>query len=1103
MSVRLTGFSPSDVARLVDAPTYARGTAYWQQGRVTRLGWDPDDLVLSARVRGTGARTYTTRAYLTAGPHGPMPEAGACSCPVGVDCKHVVAVFLAALGTPGTRPTPPTKAAAAPAWQRSLDQVMAAAASTPVAPAETTPLGLQVRVDGLVRDAARRRAAGERALTISIRPVRRGAKGTWSAGWDVSWDALRREYYADRWEPRSREWLSELGALRGQGFWGSSDWTPLGEFPGRLLWPHLERGRGLGVPFVGTAARDVVVLAGGTELVVDATRSAGELRLAPQLLVDGVLDAAALRGAAGDHGLFTVRPGESNGWVVTLGPAPGPLSPAAATLLAVDGDLSVPEPDEPRLMREYLPTLRQQVTLTSSDASVTFPEPATPTLVLTAAFEGAAKATVLAGWMYSTPDGVADARHHPFAPSAADAVARDLPVEREIVERVEAAYRAAGLAEATLVERLEVTGLGALDLALEILPALDGLEGVEVRVLGRPDYAELTATPQIALAARDAEDADWFDLAVTVTVDGHDVPLGNILEALSRGKKRLLLADGSWLRLNHPSLERLRVLLDEADRLSDRRGRLQVTRHQAALWDELAEVADVVEQADAWRESVGGLLALTAGEQAPAAVKVPASVTATLRPYQQHGFEWLAFCWEHRLGGILADDMGLGKTLQALALFAHARERDPDAPPFLVVAPASVVGNWAAEAARFTPHLRVAVRPATSARAGTRLADAAAGADVVLTSYAVFRLENAEFAALGWSGLVLDEAQFVKNHATRANQHARALRAPFKLAITGTPLENNVTELWALLAVVAPGLFGSLQRYREDYVRPIEAAHRPDADARMRQHSRDTLARLQRRVRPLMLRRTKEQVAPELPERQEQVVAVDLAQRHRTVYDTHLQRERKRVLGLLEDFEANRVAVFRALTTLRRMALDASLVDPVAYARVPSSKLDALFEQLPEVVAEGHRALVFSQFTSYLDLVAQRCREAGIEYAYLDGSTRNRPAVIEGFKEGEAPLFLISLKAGGFGLNLTEADYVYLLDPWWNPATEAQAVDRTHRIGQDKPVMVVRLVASGTIEEKVMALKDRKARLVDAVLDDDAERFAGAIDAADVRALFE
>ncbi|WP_144882135.1 DEAD/DEAH box helicase [Isoptericola variabilis] len=479
----------------------------------------------------------------------------------------------------------------------------------------------------------------------------------------------------------------------------------------------------------------------------------------------------------------------------------------------------------------------------------------------------------------------------------------------------------------------------------------------------------------------------------------------------------------------------------------------------------------------------------------------PAGLRAELRPYQHQAFEWLTFLWRHGLGGILADDMGLGKTVETLAFLAHARAVEPDAPPFLVVAPASVVGNWADEAARFTPGLTVRTLTSTAGRARTTVDALVEGADVVVTSYAVHRLEHEALGAREWAGLVLDEAQFVKNHRTRAHQVARSVRASFRLAITGTPLENDLTELWALLAIVAPGLFPSEARFRAEIVRPVGARALTDDPAVVAAGNR-ALARLRRRLRTVMLRRTKEQVAPELPERQEQVLRVPLGREHRKVYDTHLQRERRRLLGLLEDFEANRVAIFRSLTTLRRLALDASLVD-AEYARVPSAKLDVLLDQLAELAAEGHRALVFSQFTSFLQRVARRCEDAGIRVAYLDGATRRRADVVRGFKDGDAPVFLISLKAGGFGLNLTEADHVYLLDPWWNPAAEAQAVDRTHRIGQTRNVVVTRLVAADTIEEKVMALARRKAALFDAVVDDEHGTFARALAADDVRGLLD
>ena len=335
---------------------------------------------------------------------------------------------------------------------------------------------------------------------------------------------------------------------------------------------------------------------------------------------------------------------------------------------------------------------------------------------------------------------------------------------------------------------------------------------------------------------------------------------------------------------------------------------------------------------------------------------------------------------------------------------------------------------------------------------------------------------------------MLDEAQTAKNHQSRGYACARTLRAPVKIAVTGTPLENSVLELWALLGLVAPGLFPSLQRFIDHYRVPIE-----------RDGNTERLTDLRRRIRPLVLRRTKEQVADDLPLRLEHVVEVELAPRHRALYDRYLARERQKVLGLLEDFDGNRFEIFRSLTLLRRLALDPSLVDD-EHTGVPATKLDHLATMLDEIVADGHRVLVFSQFTGVLGKVRERLDGRGTRYAYLDGTTTRRAAVVEKFRTGDAPVFLISLRAGGVGLTLTEADYVVLLDPWWNPAVEAQAVDRAHRIGQSRQVMVYRLVAAGTIEDKVMALKAAKARLFDAVLGG-GELADARLSAADVRDL--
>ena len=432
--------------------------------------------------------------------------------------------------------------------------------------------------------------------------------------------------------------------------------------------------------------------------------------------------------------------------------------------------------------------------------------------------------------------------------------------------------------------------------------------------------------------------------------------------------------------------------------------------------------------------------------------------------------------------------------------------------PFLVVAPTSVITNWAAEAARFLPEAKVVTITETTA-GKTPLAERIAGAHLVLTSYTLLRMDEDAYtgyahtlgrtvdestgelsAPEGWGALLLDEAQFVKNTGTRAWSIARAMPARTKIAMTGTPIENNLMELWALLAIVADGLFPSARAFRDLYARPAESGEDPA-------HAAATAARLRRRIRPLMLRRTKELVAAELPAKNDTRVNLPLAAGHRRIYDTHLQRERQKVLGLLEDMDKNRFTIFQSLTLLRRLALDAALIDPEAYAGVSSVKRDYLVQQLPDLLKKGHRVLVFSQFTGYLKSISARLAEEGIGHLYLDGSTRNRAEVIEAFTSGQEPVFLISLKAGGFGLNLTEADHVFIMDPWWNPAAEQQAVDRIHRIGQDKEVHVYRLVAEGTIEEKVMQLKESKAALFDAVVGE-GEFASASVTAEDVRELF-
>jgi superfamily II DNA or RNA helicase len=795
-------------------------------------------------------------------------------------------------------------------------------------------------------------------------------------------------------------------------------------------------------------------------------------------------------GATG-HGVVLVsrtqtETAEPADWNLRLAELAAPVPPPLQQMALENRSLPVPAGQSDRFRDEFYPKLRRLAPVGSSDASFTPPAVSGPTLVLQATYGERHELSLSWEWAYEVGD---VAMRFPVAPGNEEY--RDPAGERAVLDALDVALERFGLRadgpEREPVPRARLTGLDTMRFATELLPLLADAPDVVVETTGEPvTYREAGDSLRIGVSTSTvAGETDWFDLGVSVTVEGREVPFATVFVALASGDTHLLLPDGAYFSLQKPELQALRTLIEEARALQDRAGGpLRISRFQAGLWEELAALGVVERQARAWREQVAGLLSL----DRLTGPEPPTTLSAQLRPYQREGFDWLCFLWRHRLGGILADDMGLGKTLQSLALICHAKQADPAGNPFLIVAPTSVVANWAAEAARFAPGLSVVTITDTLRRRDQDLAEATIGADVVVTSYTLFRLDADAYAAADWAGLILDEAQFTKNHQSKVHHCARRLPAPFKLAITGTPMENNLMELWSLLSITAPGLFPSPTRFREHYARPIE-----------KQGDAELLARLQRRIKPLVKRRTKDQVAADLPAKQEQVLEVELDPRHRRIYQRHLQRERQKVLGLVDDVDRNRFTILRSITLLRQLSLHPALVEP-EHARLGASKIETLLEQLRDVVDGGHRALVFSQFTGFLAHVRASLDAAGIAYAYLDGTTRNRPGVVKRFKEGAAPVFLISLKAGGFGLNLTEADYCFLLDPWWNPATEAQAVDRTHRIGQTRNVMVYRLIAKDTIEEKVFALAKRKAELFTGVMDDGAV-FGSTLSADDIKAL--
>ena len=550
---------------------------------------------------------------------------------------------------------------------------------------------------------------------------------------------------------------------------------------------------------------------------------------------------------------------------------------------------------------------------------------------------------------------------------------------------------------------------------------------------------------------------DWFEIGGMVNFDGVSMALPELLAAVTRGENAVVLSDGSIGIVPDAWKAQYGALATFTH--AEHGGRLRVKMSQLSLVDALLTTKPAVSwdtKSQHLRERLRGFHGI-----------VPADASATfigvLRDYQRQGLAWLRFLAELGLGGCLADDMGLGKTVMVLALLDAQRGSGPS----LVVVPRSVLFNWRSEAARFTPQLRVLDYSGTDRNA---LDEAhLKQADLVLTTYGTLRRDVTRLADLALNYVILDEAQAIKNAATVSAKAVRLLNARHRLALSGTPIENHVGELWSLFEFLNPGLLGS--------------AHR-GLVSRARAGDRSALETLRQGLRPYILRRTKSQVAAELPSRSEDTIVCELDAFDRLRYDELRDHYRAAILGLVDrqGVTRSRFQVLEALLRLRQASCHPGLID-TKRQNDSSAKVEALVERLDEVVAEGHKALVFSQFTGLLALVKPVLQERGIVFEYLDGKTKDRDARVHRFQtDPSCAAFLISLKAGGLGLNLTAAEYVFLLDPWWNPAVEAQAIDRAHRIGQEKPVFAYRLIAKDTVEERILELQARKRAVADAII---------------------
>ncbi len=581
---------------------------------------------------------------------------------------------------------------------------------------------------------------------------------------------------------------------------------------------------------------------------------------------------------------------------------------------------------------------------------------------------------------------------------------------------------------------------------------------------------------------------DFFSYQLGILVDGKQVnivPLvveliGRLgidnLDSLPENERvKMPLPDGKILQVSIARIKPLlRFLLQYGLRHLKTEQALCINRYQLLLMQETEQAMTAVMARWRGNELLRQQLQQLTNQINLPSIPVPLGLTTILRDYQQQGLNWLQFLRMNRFAGVLADDMGLGKTVQTLAHLQVEKEQGRLNRASLIVAPTSLVGNWLAEAKRFTPELRVLVFHGVE-RHGDNFDDY----DVIVSTYGLIQRDKTRFITYPFYYLILDEAQSIKNARAKTTQIIQQIQAEHRLCLSGTPLENHLGELWSLFHFLMPGLLGDAKQFSQFFRTPIEKF----SDAEKRNL-------LVKRVQPFMLRRNKNQVANELPAKTEMTLSIELTGSQRDLYEAIRMSMEKKVREAIvkQGINKSHIVLLDALLKLRQVCCDPKLLSmPEAeIAHGTSAKLEALMELLESLMDEGRKVLVFSQFTSMLQIIEEQVKRRNFTYLKLTGQTQNRQTIVDTFQEGKTPIFLISLKAGGTGLNLTRADTVIHYDPWWNPAVEDQATDRSHRIGQENPVFVYKLISSGTVEEAILAMQKKKRQLFDDILSDNA-----------------
>ncbi|GAB4451572.1 MAG: hypothetical protein OHK0029_01000 [Armatimonadaceae bacterium] len=1069
--------SALDLHAVASATTIKRGVEYFRQGRVIVVSCEESRAFL--KIRGTQLQPYTVHAEAIPGNFVTFD----CDCPAfhpSSPCKHIVASVYALRDYLQRNPPLSWKTL----LQTALDRTPATATSSRSAGKSLLLFSLQER--GTTWE------VHPYGLALSKLPPE-AQEPPWSAepiaqavsAYNLSDQAaMVRTIDADRFANMSDETVvaGRLTVLHNAtSFYGMRSVTI-----GNIL-PHLSDA----LVFIGNQYNPlrtpVQVHRESASPVVYLSDTEKGILLEPRLLIgeeEKVLDRRECGFLSQDP--FFLRSGTDV--------YPLKTAPALYTSLISRGFLLVPEEDRGEFYEKFLLPIAEQLPLRGDGVQVIEEAPSEPERRLylhedrTGNGTGSLRAQLRfayqredqeeefvyttevtpATWRYDTENRVL--RKFPRKPEMEQAAYDDLKDGYGLKRDVETGWF-------VLRARTE-----PLEFLLRYIPQLTA---AGYTIYGEETLASLRVnrvTPSLKLNV--SSGLDWFDLDAIAQFGETHATLKELRRAIRHRERYVKLADGSVGMIPPEWLNKYRFLFGLGE---EKEQKLRLGRHQALLLEEIFSETDLGDAID-WKQRLTPLLHIEQIPEKP----LPTGLRANLYPYQKTGYDWLHFLHDGDWGGCLADDMGLGKTLESIAFLLSLRgaggNSHADAPD-LVVVPRSLLFNWEREVKKFAPDLRILLWDGVDR---ARDLSEFQNYDLVLTTYRIMLNEIEELRKVRFHYAVLDEAQAIKNPLSQTARAARLLNADHRLTLTGTPIENASHELWSQFEFVCPGMLGSLERFRSEFAQPIEK----DQDAQ-------ALETLRRMTQPFLLRRTKELVAPELPPRTEEVQVVDMEPAQRRLYNRYRDQYRANLLGLFEDEPLDgeaQIKVLEALLRLRQICCHPRLVE--GDFRGDSAKFLTALETIETLIAEGHKALIFSQFTQVLALVRQELEQRKIPYVYLDGRTRDRQSRVDQFQsDSKIPLFLISLKAGGFGLNLTAADYVLHLDTWWNPAAEQQATDRAHRIGQDKPVFVYKYVARDSVEEKILELQERKKSLADQLITSE-KGVLRSLTRADLDALF-